>query len=113
MRFSEREREIIKNARDRIADPEHWCRDDLAQTRDGAACDISDPHADKFCACGALAFELFQLTGDENEAVAEAIRLGNRIMGGSTYGLGRINDKSGHELVLANPRLHSEEAMSG
>ena len=101
MRFTEREREIIKKARDRIADPEHWCIDDLARTRDGAACHINDPHATRFCATGALAFALFQLTGDESEAVTQATRLGNLIMGGSKFGLGRINDKSGHEVVLA------------
>ena len=55
--LTEQQRQIVKKARDRIADPVHWCRGAYARTALGDECKVDDPQAHRFCAVGALAVE--------------------------------------------------------
>ena len=46
--------EILKAARERIANPENWLQGDLALTADGEGTCETSPYATKFCSLGAI-----------------------------------------------------------
>ena len=46
--------EILKAARERIANPENWLQGDFALTADGEKTNEDSPYATKFCAVGAI-----------------------------------------------------------
>ena len=94
------EKEIVRKARDRIADPERWCANVNAQTADGAGCYIGDLRARKFCAYGALAVEFLAVSGDEAQARLAVEELARRF---DSYAINLVylNDQQGHAAVLA------------
>jgi hypothetical protein len=97
-----KQRQIVKRARDRIADEAHWCRCTFARTADGFRCLFTDPLAQRFCAFGALAAECAAQGGTDASALATL--LVPRGPGGLSGpgGLAAINDgPDGHRKVLA------------
>jgi hypothetical protein len=51
---TQQQRQIIRRARDLIAEPTRWCQSDFALDEEGERCHPNDPKARKFCACGAI-----------------------------------------------------------
>ena len=68
--LTEQQRQIVKRARDRIADPAHWCQGAFARTADGFQCLFTDPLAQSFCAFGALEAECATQGGEDACALA-------------------------------------------
>ncbi len=56
--------QIIKEARDLLANPENWTQFELAATVDDESCQPWQPEAAKFCAYGALLKCAHDLCGD-------------------------------------------------
>jgi hypothetical protein len=95
--LTEQQRQIVKRARDRIAEPAHWCQGTFARTADGFECLCTDPRVQRFCAFGVLVAECAAQDGWNASANASvlAILLAPR-------GLAAINDgPDGHRKVLA------------
>lgn len=46
--------EILKAAREKISDPEHWCQRYPAKTADDKNCSFNDSNASKWCMSGAI-----------------------------------------------------------
>jgi hypothetical protein len=94
------QKEIVQKARDRIADPQHWCRHSNARTLWGFRCDPTGPRAVAFCAFGALLRECSEQYGaDQWNASAIAAGFASCL---APQGLKSINDgPDGHRKVLA------------
>lgn len=93
------QRQIVKKARDRIAEERSWCQGMLAQRADNTRCDIDAKVATKFCAVGALAFEsLPYCDQDSGRALEEAINLAMELVRPNYLDV--INDRHGHVAVL-------------
>jgi hypothetical protein len=91
--LTKQQRRSVKKARDRIADPAHWCQGTFARTADGFQCLFTDPLAQSFCAFSALAAECYALGARDASALATLL---------APRGLAAINDwPDGHRKVLA------------
>jgi hypothetical protein len=97
------QKEIVRRARARIADPHRWCRRASARTQWGFSCEIDSPRAHRFCAFGALAVELSAIGRDWLRAQCEAGELSSKLgFRFSVLSLVRVNDsQDGHAKVLA------------
>jgi hypothetical protein len=96
--------QIIREARNLIANPDSWIEGELARTAAGESCDPWDAEATRFCAYGALVRAAYGISNDSNTAMhfaqsATAVMFGP---GGSDPGqLYEINDgEEGREAVL-------------
>jgi len=96
--LTKQQRQIVEKARDRIADPAHWCRKAFARTASGHICDVTDPRARRFCAVGALAVEYLAAGSEwpDDDGDKLAARFDPR---GRT--LVDVNDDDGQSAVLA------------
>lgn len=98
--------QLLREARDLIADRLHWTRGTYARNIDGKPVNAHDPEACRFCAVGAVqrVFALRELSIYDTDggspyalacgALAEAVLGG----GGS---ITAYNDQGGHEATLA------------
>lgn len=89
--------DCLKKARALIEKPENWCQNSMAQNAEGAYVPVQSVHACKFCAIGAIDRADHQSVVG---AMAEFV-LGHAAhikFGLSAFG---VNDKLGHEAVLA------------
>ena len=96
------QKQVLLNARARIADPAHWTRSVLARTAAGSSVAWYDPSATKWCAMGAIYRAAYDLVGDPREAT----RIGNRVAKSISpiwfcRSLMTMNDLRGHTAVLA------------
>jgi hypothetical protein len=114
--------EVLREARDLIADPARWTRGAIARTIEGVKLDDpADPDATAWCASAALR----RVAGSSDcQAIVEARELLARHCSGSMHVPGpttRIvceNDAAGHEAVLeafsaAIAEAESQEAARG
>jgi hypothetical protein len=93
------DKQIIQKARDRIADPAHWCKDKLAKKANGEPCAIDNPQAAPFCALGAIAVEYLPLYGGNSFlAIGRADSLRFHVW--PSHQLTEVNDEEGHAAVL-------------
>lgn len=92
---------VLKAARLKIADREHWCRGDYAQNAAGIATDPNYRDADRFCALGACRWAGgVRARYYHNDDVDRAIGfLGNEVPEGTS--VATVNDVMGHAAVLA------------
>ena len=93
------QRQIVKRARDRIADPANWCHGANARTADGSVCKVTDPRAHSFCGFGALEVE-YRAAGSEFPHICSADELADQLAFGGRA-LSTVNDEDGHAAVLA------------
>ncbi len=91
-------RQILKRARDLIADKNRWCRGALAKDAAGRLVDPWDPAALRRCAYGALIAAAFDLVTDSKLARDLADTVAREIHGSSW--LITTNDIGGHRAVL-------------
>lgn len=93
------QRQIVKEARDIIADPRRWSRFASARLANGDLCDIDSCKAWQFCALGALT-KAYRSRGATPKMAAEQARALGRVLS-RRRGLELINDDQGHAAVLA------------
>jgi len=95
-------KQVLINARARIADPNHWTRSFLACTEAGHPAAWYDPSAAKWCAMGAIYCGAYELAGDRDEAARIATKVAKSISPfGLCSGLMIMNDARGHAAILA------------
>jgi hypothetical protein len=85
-------------AREKIADPKHWIKEEMAVDFEGMPCDAQSAHAVGWCALGALCAV--------TECFSGALSILQRAVGytsSSVYSLSRFNDADSttHEDMLA------------
>lgn len=91
------QRQIIKKARDRIADPAHWCKGANARSADGRPCHPAERRAVRFSVFGALVAEyVAQGVMWPVDVVHELSRQLH-----PQFTLWHINEYEGHAAVLA------------
>ncbi len=86
--------EILKAARELIAQPEHWTTEGCARDKNGLTTDCLLPEAFSFCSFGAV----YRVTGGDNALLDKAERVLDRHMNGN---LVPFNDRHSHSEVLA------------
>ena len=91
--------QIVEQARALIADEQHWCRGQLAQSATGLSVFPTSASAVKRCGLGAVIAAAYQLTQDYEAANDLAHKALRPLYGIST--LVRVNDMRGHAAVLA------------
>lgn len=98
--------EILRAARERIADPERWCQGYYAQDPNGAEVEPDDVQACKWCAVGSLCLEV-QSRDEAHLYLVDAAR---------EVGITptAINDGRGHSavMVLFDRAMQLAEASS-
>jgi hypothetical protein len=101
--------ELLKQARRRITDPDHWVQKTYATDAAGYGRPAASPDASRWCAVGALQAEGFHAPGAVvKEAFRRLLYLAEVPVGvcpDGTLGAGQkvewINDHQGHGAVLA------------
>jgi hypothetical protein len=88
------QRRIVKNARDWLSDPEHFCAGTFAASAAGERPKLEDRDATRTCAIGALAR---QMSPDNGDVLLQGMRLALSLFPGLAY----VNDELGREVLLA------------
>jgi hypothetical protein len=98
--------EILRAARERIADPERWCQGYYARDPNGAEVEPDDVQACKWCAVGSLCLEVPWRDEAHLYLVTAAIEVGTTTTA--------INDGRDHSAVMAlfNRAIELAEASS-
>ena len=91
------QKEIVRVARDLIADPEHWCWGEFAQTAVGVSCSWGSPDACRWCAEGALRYAAIKVLDFDLDSFETLEPIGAIAYPDS---LTNINDNQGHAAVL-------------
>ena len=84
--------EILRAARERISDPEHWCTEVLAKSASGAAVAPFDSSACQWCARGAC-----EAGGEDARHLAVGLLYE---AAGPGVSVTDLNDTEGHEAAL-------------
>jgi hypothetical protein len=97
------QRQVLRDARQLIADPAHWTMWMLAATDQGRPVAWHDRAARRWCAVGAIHRAAFDLVGDRGQAAAIA---NDVIAAISAHAWARrslpaLNDSRGHAAVIA------------
>lgn len=100
--LTEKEREIVGEARTLIEDKRRWMQDQYAATQSGHRCAVDDKAAYKFCAVGALAHAALRTCGgDAPRAYVVASEIECKLLADHQRCLIEINDGAhGHAAVL-------------
>lgn len=85
--------EIMKDARDLIADPSRWTKHAFARDAQRLPCNVRDEEAAMFCSIGAL----LRAADMDNDLVGRIAHLA-RLM--SPFGLAHFNDRHTHQQVI-------------
>jgi hypothetical protein len=97
-KYKETAAAVLSNAHDIIEDEINWCQGQLAMDEYGEKCWYTDPHADMFCAMGAISrachnmkvpYEIKQMVYDHLTELNDGKRIAE------------INDVQGHAATLA------------
>lgn len=88
--------EILRAARDKIADPARWTQNAHALDRYGEVVDAKDERAVRWCAMGALLPEL----DGKPMSIKDAVYRHLESALGSTDYVTNVNDRGGHAAVL-------------
>jgi hypothetical protein len=100
MQLTELQRQIVRKARERINDPEHWCQRTAAQTRGGEHCKPYSAIAFRFCAIGALIHAALPFhDADYNKAFRTVNDIALELLGGTASCV--FNDTHNHAAVLS------------
>ena len=87
--------EVLRAAKAKIEDPEHWCKYSYACDADGNSIASSDPEAQSWCGMGAV-FSLSSL-GPKRHAIS---CLQKAALEHEHVSIDVLNDHSGHESVM-------------
>jgi hypothetical protein len=91
--------EVLKAARDRITEPEHWTVGYNATNKYGQSVGYNSPEAVSFCALGAILRELDYVEIDVTDTVLESLEdIAHKWF--SLPSIQRVNDLLGHEAIL-------------
>jgi hypothetical protein len=94
-------RDVLVQARQRIATPEHWCRGALSRDREGVDTERYATEPCSWCAEGAL-YAVIDLDNEaEQEAAHAAFSLLNDALPKGRRVVARFNDNASHAEVLA------------
>lgn len=94
-------RNVLKRAAQVIAEPERWCKSQMARNSDGNPVEPESPNAVCFCAFGAIRRAYLEL---DMVVEASCLRLveseAMRLAAPGGFGFLHFNDKSTHKEVL-------------
>ena len=97
--------QVLKGARDIIADPKRWTRGAMARNKQGSTVCCHSASAVQFCAMGAILKTARNLTGDRSSPIVTEVLL----QLGGCRSLTRLNDNNGREAVLSHFNLQLEK----
>jgi hypothetical protein len=96
------QRQVIRRAREIIADPAHWLEGHFAVDAMGGRCTPACSAAVRFCAIGALWRAASEIIPDAEKAQHAANTVVDALehLQGSYQSLKNVNDRRGHKAVL-------------
>jgi hypothetical protein len=92
--------DVLKKARDRITNPENWCKGTMAKTAYGVSTCVHDEKACQWCSLGAIEYATGGLDMDCQFALVLDVMASIKAGLEYPYSISNFNDNSSHEEVL-------------